>query len=449
MGVVGQILWSAVRAGTGYKAKILCSSLFVSRRDSAQILAEDLSADGFQVLRLFRHDIDREARRIRVSLAGFSSRTAYYRDGLGCTLSAAGSSPASEKLAAVDSGRRRGGATPRPLGERPRPASRSAWRFEPEALARAVAETFDEPDAERLRRTRALVVVHGGQIVAERYAKGIEPATPLLGWSMAKSVLALMVGALAERGLVDIEAMQLLDVWRGPGDRRAAITLDHLLRMSSGLEFGENYDDEMSDVVRMLFIEPDASAFAVQKDLAHAPASHWRYSSGSSNIGAAALRKFVAGELDYERLPTQLLFDPLGMGTAVMERDASGNLIASSFMYASARDWARLGQLLLDDGVWRGRRIIAEGWRDYMIKPTPGAPDQRYGAGVWLKLPRSADMGEPPMPEDAYYMLGHEQQIVAIVPSRDLVIVRLGLSRSEGAWDHARDLAAILNAFTR
>jgi CubicO group peptidase (beta-lactamase class C family) len=158
------------------------------------------------------------------------------------------------------------------------------------------------------------------------------------------------------------------------------------------------------------------------------------------------LRQRFAKTRDYLRFPREQLFEPLGMRSAVLEPDEAATLVSSTFMYASARDWARLGLLFLHNGVWQGRRLLPEGWVGYSLTPTQVAPDARYGAHVWLKLPQSPGLGEPPMPEDAYYMLGHDQQIVAIVPSRDLVIVRLGLTREESAWNHARDLAPIVLA---
>src|SRR5262249_27057593 len=157
-------------------------------------------------------------------------------------------------------------------------------------------------------------------------------------------------------------------------------------------------------------------------------------------------RQHFADTGEYLRFPRQQLFQPLGMSSAVLEPDEAGTFVGSSFQYASARDWARLGLLYLQDGVWQGRRLLPEGWVSYSLTPTPQAPDGRYGAHIWLKLPQSPGFGEPAMPEDAYYMLGHDQQIMAVIPSRDLVIVRLGLTRGEGAWDHARDLAPILRA---
>ena len=186
--------------------------------------------------------------------------------------------------------------------------------------------------------------------------------------------------------------------------------------------------------------------------LKHAPGTYWEYSSGTTNIIARVLRQSFADEKEYLRYPRERLFEPIGMQSAVFEPDAAGIFIGSSYLYATARDWARLGLLYLQDGVWQGKRLLPEDWVKYTLTPAPHAPDARYGAQVWLKLDqgpasKSRDVGEPPFPEDAYYMLGHYGQTVAIVPSRDLVIVRLGQTWDEDEWDPASVLAPIVNAF--
>jgi CubicO group peptidase (beta-lactamase class C family) len=238
-----------------------------------------------------------------------------------------------------------------------------------------------------------------------------------------------------------------LPEWRGEGDKRRDISLDQLLRMESGLEFDESYDDPLADVTVMLFARGDMAKFAADKPLLHPPGTHWAYSSGTSLLISRALRATFANEEDYLRYPRERLFGPLGMRSAVLTSDAAGTLVGSSLLYASARDFARLGLLFLQDGVWQGEQFLPEGWVAYTLTPAKDAPDGTYGAHMWLKLPLSEGHGEPPMPDDAYYFLGHDEQIIAIVPSRDLVIVRLGLTARGGAWDHAKDLAPIVNAF--
>jgi CubicO group peptidase (beta-lactamase class C family) len=286
--------------------------------------------------------------------------------------------------------------------------------------------------------------VLGGHIVAERYAPGFDATMPLIGWSMTKMATNALVGIAVQNGKLALADKELLPEWRG--NRRRDITLDQLLRMTSGLSFNEDYEDHSSDVIQMLFVKGDKAGLAASKPLQYSPGSHWSYSSGTSNIIARVLRQRFAEERDYLRFPREQLFQPLGMRSVVLEPDESGTFVGSAFMYASARDWARLGLLYLHDGVWHGRRLLPEGWVSYSLMPTRGAPDARYGAHIWLKLPQSPGLGEPAMPKDAYYMLGHDQQIVAVVPSRDLVIVRLGLTREGSAWDHARDLAPIVQA---
>jgi CubicO group peptidase (beta-lactamase class C family) len=272
---------------------------------------------------------------------------------------------------------------------------------------------------------------------------------PLLGWSMAKTAINTLVGLrVRDRRLAPAD-QGLLPEWR---DSHREITLDQLLQMTSGLAFSEDYGaDDTSDVERMLYFEDDMSAYAAEKPLEHTPGTYWSYSSGTTNIIARVLRQSFADEQEYLRFPRERLFEPIGMHSAVLEPDAAGIFVGSSYLYATARDWARLGLLYLRDGVWQGRRLLPEGWVTNSLKPVREAPNGRYGAQTWLKLDEAADsnspdLGEPPLPGDAFYMLGHDGQIVAMVPSRDLVIVRLGLTR-DNAWDPALDLAPIVQVF--
>jgi CubicO group peptidase (beta-lactamase class C family) len=440
----GPRLYHTALLGSSFTAQMLCGAVFISSRDEEGARASDLSGPGYELLRFFDGRVEREAKRVTVSLFGLAPQTAIFREGLGCTLL---DGKTEDELRGAEPGLQ-------PLP----PANAEALWPEGEhvdlspaedadvsALNAAVEAAFDEPDQAHPRNTRALVVVHRGRIVAERYAKGFDANTPLIGWSMTKSALNALIGLRVKDGKLAVSDRDLLPEWRN--DQRREISVDDLLRMSSGLDFDENYADQLADVTQMLFIEGDKAKFAASKPLTHPPATHWQYSSGTSVILARVLRDTFESESEYLRYARERLFAPLGMRSAVLAPDAAGTLVASSFLYATARDFARLGLLYLQEGVWQRQAIFPEDWVVYSRGPTRTLPDGSFGAHIWLRLPQSPRLGVPPMPEDAYYFLGHDQQIVAIVPSRDLVIVRLGLTQKGSDWDHTKVLAPILAAF--
>lgn len=434
-------------AGTGYMSKILCSAVFVSKRAPEAVLAEDLQVDGYESMALFSHKIDLQSASVTSSLIGLVSQRAIYREGLGCTRVV--DKPVSklnmQRLAA-----KRGYSRTTPVVPGGNRISDDLMPVgaDTSALAQAMEAAFAETDADLLQRTRALVVLYRGRVLAERYAEGFSPETALLGWSVSKSALNALVGIRVRQDKLAIDQKKLLPDWDAPGDPRSQITLDHLMRMTSGLEFDEDYDNVLSDVVRMLFVSGDAAGLAAANAAIHRAGAVWSYSSGSSNIISLILRRTFDDQRRYLAFPRDALFAPLGMHSAVLEPDISGTFTASSFMYATARDWARLGLLFLHDGVWEGERILPEGWVEASKRPTQGSVNDEFGAHLWLKLPSADEGGEPPLPDDAFYMLGHDGQIVAVIPSLDLVIVRLGLSRKPGAWQPARILAPIVRAIS-
>ena len=311
------------------------------------------------------------------------------------------------------------------------------------ALRPILDAAFAEPGP-RKKRTRAVVVVQDGAIIGERYAPGITAETPLNGWSMTKSVMGALIGTLVGQGKLSLADKNLLAEWRAPGDPRAGIALEDLLRMRSGLRFSEVYADPLSDVTRMLFDGHDAGGFAASRPLEAPPGTFWKYSSGTTNILSLIARRAL-GEKDYPHWPRRALFDPLGMASAVLEPDASGTFVGSSFLFATARDWARFG-LLYANG---GDGVLPKGWAAFGASPTPQAPDGRYGAHWWLKLSKELGGGTDAaarIPADAFHALGHEGQCLTVIPSRRLVVVRLGLSIDIKAWDHAAFLAGVLDA---
>ncbi len=397
--------------GAAYKARVVCSLVFGGGREADPSILDEVSADSYRLLRLFRCRVIPESRAVTASLWGFRPRTVFFRAD-GDEVSAIAPWPSAAASPAVD---------------------------------QIVASAFLEPDRRRLRRTRAIVVVQDGQIVAERYAPGFGETTRFSGWSMTKSVLSALVGVLVGEGRLSLRDAELMPAWRRP-DPRAAIALEDLLRMRSGLRFSEDYANLTSDVIEMLFNQDDAAAYAASRPLIAPPGTEWSYSSGTTNILSAIVRRTV-GEKDYPSWPRRALFAPLRMTSALMEPDASGTFVASSFMLATARDWARFGQLYLQDGVWNGQRLLPEGWVSFSTTPTPESPDGIYGAHWWLGLKPELGGGTPAaarLPRDAFFAVGHEAQVLTVIPSRRLVVVRLGLSISIDAWNHAAFLSELL-----
>lgn len=443
IGYTGYMLSRLAPVATGYAAKALCSGVYVSGRPAASVIDVDIMAGVHPLLKLVRPSIDPDHHRAVATFAGFARREADFRPGLGCTL-AIGPSPAALPAALPP--------LPDPPPAQPAPAAPATppAGIDARKLQTALDRAFDEPDPARPRRTRAVVVMWRGQVIAERYAPGFTADTPLPGWSMTKTVTAALAGALVAQHKLSPDTSALLPEWRGSGDPRAAITLDELLRMTSGLQFNEDYDDPLSDVALMLFTQPDTARFASAKPLATTPGTQWSYSSGTSAIVARVMREALGGgEDDYLAFPRRALFAPLGMRSAVFEPDVSGTFVSASYMYASARDWARFGQLLLQDGVWDGQRLLPDGWVRYLTRATPQSSRQEYGAQLWVKVPEPFNDRDPravAMPADAFHAVGHEGQFVSVVPSRQLVVVRLGLSRPESAWNHEAFLARVLDA---
>jgi CubicO group peptidase (beta-lactamase class C family) len=423
--------------GAAYKAKVLCSIVFGSGRSVDPQTLEEVSADSYRPLRLFRSRVDREARTVTARLWSFPSRTAVFLDLAGATLDF---DPGGGRLPIAQ--------PPMPPDEAETAVVDMPWSVSEGSaeLDRLVAGAFREPDPGRRRRTRAILVAQDGRIVAERYAPGFDEATRFPGWSMTKSVLNALIGILVGEHRLSLTDRALMPDWDGT-DPRASITLHDLLRMQSGLAFSEVYEDLRSDVIEMLFNRADTAAFAANRPLAAQPGTAWNYASGTTNILSAIARR-VIGEAGYPSWPRRALFAPLGMTSAIIEPDASGTFVASSFMLATARDWARFGQLYLQDGVWERRRLLPPGWVRYSTTQTPQSPGLVYGAHWWLGLRPELGGGTAAasrIPRDAFFAVGHEGQVLTVIPSLRLVIVRLGLSIHIDAWDHASFLSGLVD----
>jgi CubicO group peptidase (beta-lactamase class C family) len=440
-------LWIAVPAGTGMAAKHLCSCVFVSGLDPDRVMEIAVNPVIWPLGWFARFETDPTEQTATVTSFGFLTARAAHRPGLGCTL--LHGSTASELRAEFT-----------PPADTTRDSASEAWTinhqhraasFYEEALDRAIDTAFVEPREDGPRQTLAVVVVHDGQLVAERYATGVDASTPLMGWSMTKSVTCSLVGVLVRQGRLVVEAPAAIEVWSGPEDPRHSITLDHLLRMTSGLDIVEDQSGADANS-RMQFLERDGAAFAASRKLRAPVGSEWEYTSGNTMLVSRIVRDAVGGGLrDAHAFAWRELFEPIGMATAVLEPDRAGTFVGSSYMFASARDWARFGLLYLNDGVWEGRRILPEGWVDYVTSPTPAAPQGEYGAGFWVNRGDPADPKRrlwPSLPRDAFAAQGFQGQYAFVVPSHRLVVVRLGVTRG-GVQSGAEQLAADVIAALR
>ncbi|MGV8938820.1 MAG: serine hydrolase domain-containing protein [Allorhizobium sp.] len=412
-----------LRVGTGYSAKIVCSNVYLTGREAGAVLASDVQAPGNPLLRLVDVDVDSTQKRVTARfLRLFAPSVAVYRDGFGCT--SAGDGNATARASIVDPD------VPVPGG----------------AIADVNARWPDgeavDPGSSRLAAIlsdpkltgpgmRAVVVVKDGSIVAEAYGSGFDANTRLLGWSMTKTVNAAILGLLMRDGRIGFDDADLLPQWRATPN--AAVRLKDLLAMESGLAFNEGYGN-VSDVTRMLYLEPDMAGFAADKPLESKPGTRFNYSSGTAVILSKIWMNRLADPTEALAFPRRALFGPLGMQSAVMEMDAAGTFVGSSYMYATARDWARFGQFLLQDGVWNGQRLLPEGFVARMQEPSAASNAVYTQIQAWHIGPGEA-RGETLRPSgDIFWLQGHDGQSIAILPSERLVVVRLGLTPSKLAY---------------
>jgi CubicO group peptidase (beta-lactamase class C family) len=434
----GAYLWSALPVGASVAAELACGGVYASHRDLDEVVEHDILRLS-PLTRWNKYMVGDKS--ITVSTFGLVSRTAVYRPGIGCTLLV-------DSDAAALSQQAQGIPVPT-TAPRPEPWPKGDAVDIPAnpALERAVADSFSDETPAREIDTRAIVVVQDGRIVAERYAPGFTKDTALIGWSMSKSVTATFIGALIAEGQLKLDAPAPVPEWTTAGDERRKITLRNLLNMSSGLAFNEPYDPG-TDSTRMLFQSHDMAGYAATRPLAHPPGTAWSYSSGTANILSRLVLLKSGGTLkSTEAYAQSHLFGPAGMTSAVFEPDESGNFVGSSYLYATARDWARFGLMILDRGTINGTRIVPESFVDFACKPAPADPRKGYGAQFWLNGVDASGAREfPHLPADFCAAEGHNDEFVAVFPSRHAVIVRLGWTVGKARFDRDKHFAAILAA---
>jgi CubicO group peptidase (beta-lactamase class C family) len=417
---------------TGYAAKNLCSDVFVSGRQAKDVEDIDLN---FSFIRFTRNKVDYDEKSV-TSRFLWSRSKAIYREGFGGTLLRDVSEEVLRKsVYPVDT-------NPGYLQDT------TAWPLG-NSLQDTISNGVDKAGIAQISKRLiidnayngnafAFMVLHKGVPVAEAYKPDFNQNTRFLSWSVAKSFTNAIAGILVKQGKTDISQPVDIDEWKI--DDRSKITLNDLLQMQSGLKWNEDYGSR-SDVNLMLFNEGDMSRYALSRPLEYPVGTHWYYSSGTGNIVSFLIRKEFESDTSCYAFMQDQFFEKIGITDAVFEVDPSGDFIGSSYLYATARDYARFGLLYLNDGVFNGERILPEGWVKYSITPASESNGE-YGALFWLNRSKSY----PSAPEDMYSCEGHDGQQIFILPSNDLIIVVLGFShRPDNGMDFDRLLKDILS----
>ena len=418
------LVWKSLPILSGYGAKVLCSGIFVAERNPADVVRDDLGDFPFS---LVSYTVDQEDSSVTGSILGMARKKALFRRGLGSVLvnGISGQELKSQRVRLSAPPSMNQDTIDWPQGNRITDTFRDG--VDAQKVQSAMDEVFREGKSHKID-TRAVVILYHGQIIGEQYAAGFSVNTPQLGWSMTKSIINALLGILVKQGKLDIRAPAPVEAWKN--DERRTITQANLMNMRSGLRWWEFYTGP-SPCTDMLFKEKNMGEFAMESSLSNQPGTQYKYSSGTVNILSAIVRKTI-GDADYYRFPYEQLFYKIGMLHTVLETDAGGTFVGSSYCYATPRDWARFGLLYMNDGVWNGERILPEGWVAFT------RTGEGYGALWWLKK-------YPHVPADCFSCEGFGGQHVWVIPSRKLVIVRLALEHGD-RMDADRFLGEVLAA---
>ncbi|MDP6095716.1 MAG: serine hydrolase [Gammaproteobacteria bacterium] len=405
-------LYSAPAVASGIGAKLLCSARYVTGFSQQQ--AFDDLVQYSPILELLTFEFDEPGGAVTTSLLGLSEKTATYLSGMGCAIDYAGFG----QRAAINTNT---------VGTRIPTTGNQAWPLgdtvsAPDVSMQSLLATQVQQDNTLGLNTRALLVLHESKILAEAYAQGTDETTPLLGWSMAKSLNSIMLGNLELRGKLDLNNVPGFPTWGE--DARSQIRISDMLTMTDGLAFSEEYNPG-DDATAMLFTVPSTSSYVMEKQAQHAPGTFFNYSSGTANLLSRLYQETLGSPQDaYDDYLTNI-FDPLGFQNAIFEVDASGVFVGSSYFYASARDWARIGQLMLNRGIINGQRLVSEDWIDRATRPNNSENQRAYGYQWWLNR-GNENLRWRSLPEDAFSAQGNRQQYLMVIPSLQLVIIRLG-----------------------
>jgi CubicO group peptidase (beta-lactamase class C family) len=418
---------------SGFSAKSVASGHFIDNRSIEMIEQGDNDID---MIDLAINKIDETSKLAFASVYGLKVRKAIYREGLGATL--VNDDFDESKPYKVPKRTKLNNNLPFPYGNNE--AEKVVFEnINYKKLNAAIENSFDKK-GEKKKRTRALLVIYKDKIIAEKYDTGFTKDSKILGWSMTKSITATYFGILQKQGKFDIYKPAPIAEWQN--DERKKITTNDLLHMNSGLEWEENYD-KISDATKMLFQAEDMSKSQVVKPVKFKPNTHWNYSSGTTNLLSGILRNQFKTHQEYLDFWYSSLIDKIGMNSMVVETDMAGNYIGSSYGWATARDWSKFGLLYLHKGNWNGEQIFDEIWAKYVATPTNDS-NGVYGGQFWL----NAGGKYPDAPKDLYSANGFQGQNVFIIPSQDIVIVRMGL-KEDGEFDFNGMLKGILESLKR
>ena len=395
----------------GYSAKSTASSIYLADRT---LELTDKTDNNFSPINLASDEINNDEKSATSNAFGLLTRKAFYREGLGAVLALEDDDIHKKYLAPKRS--KADNSTPFPFGN----AAQKDTVFSNvnyDKLNETLNVLFDS-----VNQTRAAVVVYKNQIIAERYADGFTKNSKLLGWSMTKSIVSTLFGVLEHQNKIDVQSKSLFDEWKN--DDRKEISIHNLLQMNSGLEWDEDYNT-ISDVSKMLFLEKDMTKPQIDKPLVGKPNETWNYSSGTTNLLSGILRNQFKTHQEYLDFWYKDLIDKIGMNSMIVEADLAGNYVGSSYGWATARDWSKLGLLYLHNGNWNGEQLFAKKWVKYATTPTPTSNGE-YGAQIWL----NAGKKHPNVPVSMYSFNGYQGQYVFVLPEQNLVIVRMGLTKN-------------------
>ena len=418
---------------SGFSAKSIASGHFIDNRSQEMIEKGD---NDINLIDLASNEIDQKDNFATASVYGLKERKAIYRPGLGATLiddNFDTSKPYEiPKRTFVKNN------LPFPYGNN-EPMDTVFTNVDYGKLNAAVANAFDKKGAIE-KRTRSLLVIYKDKIIAEKYDTGFTKDSKILGWSMTKSITATLFGILAKEGKYNINTPAPIAEWKN--DDRKVITTSDLLHMNSGLAWEENYST-ICDATKMLFLAENMGRVQLEKPVAFKPNSHWNYSSGTTNLLSYILRNQFKTHQEYLDFWYAALIDKIGMNSMIVETDMAGNFVGSSYAWATTRDWAKFGLLYLHEGNWNGEQLFDTGWAQYVATPTNGSRGD-YGAHFWL----NAGGRYPDAPKDLYSANGFQGQKVFIIPSLDLVIVRMGLTE-DAKFDVNGMLKGIIGSFNK